>query len=237
MLSALICAVLFAAPALAGAVEVRLAGDGVLEGATPSRDTLLTEALPSGTDSAVEAAIFSANHFINARADEVGDGFDTGSVALWFKPLDWIAEQDHWRMLVNWRAVINAQSGATGSFTVRGDPAGGVVLMIGNFEDDLFDLLSITPEYLAEDAWSHVAFVWGPDDIVGYANGVEVTRKPRKTGLENHVWSPDFTLGGGHWSGIDQGRTAVADLRVSSEMMSADEVSKVYAEHRALLAP
>jgi len=228
---------MFAVPALAGAVEVRLAGDGGLAGAKASWDSLLVEAVSSGPDSAVEAVIFSANHYASAQTDEVEVCFGTGSVALWIKPLDWIAAGAHWRMLVNWRAVINKESGANGSFTLRGDPAGGVSLMIGNFEDNVFDLLSITPGYLVQDAWSHIAFVWGPDDIVGYANGVEVTRKPRKTGLEKLVWSPDFILGGGHWSGIDQGRTAVADLRVSSEMMSADEVSKVYAEHRGLLAP
>lgn len=230
-------AIFLAVPLPVGAVSVRLSGDGALEGAKASMDTVLVEAVPSGADSAIEAAVFSANHYLRARAVDGGSGFAKGTVALWLKPLDWISADDHWRMLVNWRAVLNRQSGANGSFTVRGDPSGGAVLMIGNFEEDLFDTLNLGPVHVRSDGWTHVVFAWDEEELTGYVNGEEVARKPRKKGVEQLVWAPDFILGGGHWSGIDQGRTAVADLMVSSGMITADEVSTLHAQRRSSLAP
>ena len=200
-------------------------------------NTVLVEAVPAGADSVVEASVLSVKQYLRAQAVDADAGFAKGTVALWLKPLDWISADDHWRMLVNWRAVLNRQSGANGSFTVRGDPSGGAVLMIGNFEEDVFDTLNLGPGHVSPDGWTHVVFAWDEEELTGYVNGEEVARKPRKTGVEKLVWAPDFILGGGHWSGIDQGRTAVADLMVSSGMITADEVSTLHAQRRSSLAP
>ena len=170
-----------------------------------------------------DALVISSESQISGQIAESVD-LSTGSIALYLKPLDWdLGIDDGWRMLVNWRAALLPDFSGQ-SLTLRGAPDGRLAFMIGNFEDELFDLLYFGLGDQPAPAWHHVAITWDENEIVAYVNGEEVERKARATEAKASQWPDRFVIGGGHWSGVEQGSTAVTDLLIKSKVLGQQAV-------------
>ena len=157
--------------------------------------------------------------------------FDKGTISFWLHPLDW-DKGAGWRVLFNWRSLLNGKAAESDSLWVRVDDKNNLIFMLGDFSNKKWDLLLVPLPQADKPQWTHLALVWNADELQAYADGERIGQKARVYKQPLSL-GRDFRFGGPHGSGTEQGSAALALFEADDEMWDAKQIrEKIKAQQK-----